>query len=472
MSNSPKYLFKEKNAYGNMSEALHIFPFYTGNKGNIYSIRGLGQIVYAEHMALNKIKCAALDSAKEAMSVKYTAPSEKGITQLPIINAGPYSFLPPSMQPVADQKAPDLSRIAMPAIEMLQQGADSKSATSTLSSVFNNAPDRRSSAEAQAAVEHFNSLNSAAMLLWSRTWRDLIVECAKRAFRPLQNEFTPSGRAAASMHRACVARGVPEELFCAIDYDLTKTAIPVGPGSKSARMLQRQQGAALYGSMDVPGRKAFDRDFAIDIFGVEKASEYINFNEKPRETYDHALARLENNDLIEGQEIKPSPSENFLVHLNIHIEVLLQYVQQVEEGEMELIPATREMYGLYMHTVETFELAVVPELADDELDAVKQRIQQIGEYVNNGLRAIKAEERKMAEEGAPEEGQEGGEQTEKMQELQIKQMEAEQKMQIAAAEAQQKMQQEAAAFEQELVMKRQKAIQDMQINDAVKASKI
>ena len=470
------FLFESPSMYDNMAQAIHIFPYYTGNRGNIYTIRGLGYMTYAQDMASNLMQCSMLDSARDSMSVKYIANSEKGITSIPIINAGPYSLVPPSLALVADQKAPDLQRSAMPAIELLNAQSDRRSSSSSLSNVFNNAPDRRSSSEAMAAVEHFSSINSAAMLLWSRPWRDLIIESLSRAFASNQNDQIDSGKMAEEMQQACLQRGVPPEAFNQINLRLSKTSIPVGPGSKAARAAVNQQGARLYTSMDVPGREAFDRDQAIEIFGPEKANEYINFGDGPRETHDHAIARLENNDLLESKEVQPSPSENFMVHLGEHVPVMVQYIQAVEEGQMELTDATRDILEVFKHSVATFEMAVVPELLIPELASYKQQLQQIGEYINNGMRAIAKEERENAEaqqqQGGGDDGEANAEDEKSFREEDRKESEHTAKMRRDAESFSQRINQDNVAFENEMAQKRADSIQKNALADAAAVSKL
>ena len=416
--------------------------------------------------------------------VKYIAPSEKNITTLPIVNAGPWSLIPPSLRIAPEQKTPDLQKSAMPAIEMLGNQMARKNSSSSLSQVFNNAPDRRSSSEATAAIEHFSSLNSTAMMLFSRPWRDMLCESTKRAFNPVQNQMIECGRMALEMQQACIERGVPEELFQFIDYRLTKTHIPVGPGSQSARAAQAQQGAALYSSMDASGREAFNRDEAIRIWGPERGGQYINMEPVPRELVDFSIARLENNDLVAGEDVQVSPSENSMVHLQIHVGKLKEYIPLVDEGEMELTDATREMMGLFTHAQQTFEMAVVPDADDQELDYMKQALQQIGEYVNNGIRALKKEQAdkqqeqdQMIEEAlsAQQEGaqeEQGGVDPKVVSDIQGKQMKAQNDMQIDAAKAAQKMKQDEEAFQQAQVHAREKALVDLAIKDAEGAAKV
>jgi hypothetical protein len=389
------YLYKKLNAYSHFGEALQLFPFHVGNKGNIYTIRGMGFMVYGIGMAANTMHCSLLDSAKDSMSVKYIAPSEREIGSMPIVNAGPATFIPAHLQVVDKQYQPDLQKSAMPAIQLLKGELDSRSASSTVSGVFQNKQDRRSAEEVSSALEHFNSLNSASQLLWSHPWRALLSESVMRAFAPIQDESQKCGRLAMIMQQACIDRGVPPEAFELIDRHATKTSIPVGAGGKAARGAAFDAGASLYTAMDDKGRQNFNRDRAIHHFGVEKAKRYMNFEEAPRELVDHQLAILETNDLITGQWIEPTNSEVYVVHLRVHIAKLEEAMQAVEEGEVELIEATQEMELLHQHAVKSLQLAVVPDQQVEELELFEQKLQQIGEFISNGQRAIQKLEREQ-----------------------------------------------------------------------------
>jgi hypothetical protein len=401
-----RFLYRKPRAYDNFGQALQLFPFYTGNKGNIYTIRGLGFMAYPQGTASNLMQSALLDSARDSMSVKYIAPSEREINNIPIVNAGPATFIPSHLQVVDKQYQPDLQRSAMPALEMLKRQMDAKSASSSLSSVFNGGQDRRSAQEVNAAMEHFNSLNSAAMLLWSRPWRALITECCLRAFSEDQDESQEYGQMAILMQKACADRGVPVEVFELIDSHETKTSIPVGSGSKAARSAEFEGGAQMYSVMDDTGRQSFNKDRAIHHFGVERAKRYFNFEDAPREILDERIAILENSDLMERTPIPVSNSEVHMVHLRIHIDKMVELMQQVEEGQMELLDFTNQVEVLYGHAGETLQAASVPGQQEDELNMYQQKIQQIGEYLNNGIREREKMMREQQEQQAQQQAQE------------------------------------------------------------------
>ena len=440
---------------------------------------------YPQGLASNLMQSALLDSARDSMSVKYIAPSEREITNIPIVNAGPATFIPSHLQVVDKQYQPDLQRSAMPALDLLKRQMDSKSASSTMSGVFNNKQDRRSAQEVTAAMEHFNSLNSAAMLLWSRPWRALITESAKRAFAEGQDETQESGRMAMQMQKACIARGVPAEAFQIIDTHETKTSIPVGSGSKAARSAEFEGGAEMYSTMDDAGRQNFNKDRAIHLFGVERAKRYLNFEDVPREIIDERIAMLENNDLMERTEIVPSNSEIKVVHLRIHIGKMVELMELVEQGQMELAEFTDKVEMLYKHAEQTLQMAAVPQQQEEELNMYEQKLQQIGEYLNNGIREREKLIREQQEQQTQgqQQGQEGQEEASKAREeqlkLQVKEMEAQIAVQKKQTENQLDAEKKAHEIEhidelhkQKMIQQEQEAMQKLKLEDAKTAGQI
>jgi hypothetical protein len=458
-----KFLFKAEDAYDSMEEAIHIFPFYTGNRGNIYTIRGLGYMVYGLVQTSNLMQCASLDSARAAMSVKLQSPSEKSIDQIPIVHAGPYTLIPPSLTISEKQIEPNLSQVAFPAMNQLSQQIAKMSASSSMSQMFNGGQDRRSALEVSTAAEHFSSLNSAAMRLFYKPWRSMLVQMSKRALRPSQNKSTPSGNLASIMQQRCVDRGIPIELLTEIDWIETNTKLPIGLGNKAARSALYNEGASMLPFMDDVGKHQFNVDRMIDMYGPEKAQEYMPFDGEPRETPDHQIARLESNDLIEGQEIPVSNSENRFVHLRIHVEKLVEVVDSVESGEADLREVTSGLANLYEHASQTLELTAVPGVAIDELQQYKQVLQQIGEVVQNGLRQLEADQRN-AEEAQQAAAEAGGAEEGSDDDLQ--------KMQMETAKVQQQLHHKQQLHEQSLQHKQELKQVDIALKDAETAGKI
>jgi hypothetical protein len=465
------FLFRERGCYDNMRQAMHLFPFFTGTNGNIHSIRGLGHMVYPQVQASNLMQCSMLDSAREAMSTKYTMNGDKDLENMPIIQSGTATLIP-SYLTVVPQAAPDLQRSAMPAMNLLSSQIGKHSSASSLSDVLDNTgKERRGNFEVQAAVEHFSSINAAAMRLFFKPWRELLVEMARRAFRKEQDEKTEAGADAKRLRQRCINRGVPEEVFADIDFDEAAVRMPIGLGNAAARNSLFAQGTALLPEMDDVGRKQFAVDRAVHLFGPEVASEYINTQTVPRQPFDKKIAEMENNQMLAGMQVEIDTSENFLVHLRIHVGKMWELHGQYEEGQADLIPVVQQMIPIFEHTAQTFSIAVVPDVDEPELQGMKQSLQQLNEIIQNGQKAMQKLEREQQEQQAQEQPQQQEQGPDpKAIEGQVKLQQMVQKHELEMAIAKQEHEQKMILLTQEAATKT--AIKDTQTANLVRSTPI
>jgi hypothetical protein len=136
----------------------------------------------------------------------------------------------------------------------------------------------------------------------------------------------------------------------------------------------------------------------------------------------------------------------------------------------------------------TIQMTVVPEEQSDELNMYQQKVQQIGEYLNNGIRAREKEQQKQEEEQAQAQAEGQGQQGDpaaeaKVQVEQMKLVVKEKEAQIAIERKQtenildaEKKSREIAHIDmlhkQKLIQNQEDALQKMKLNDAETASKI
>ena len=431
------FLYRNVSAYDNMRQAIHVFPYFTGNNGNIHTIRGLGQIVYPQVQASNMMQCSMLDSARDAMTTTYVA-TEKNIDRLPIIYAGSARLVPPTLQVSEQQHKPDLQRSAMPAMSLLRDQITRMSSAAAMTKVLNEGQDRRSKFEVSAAIEYFSAINAAAMRLFFKPWREMLVESARRAFVKSVKTGTSWGDAAKRMRDRCIARNVPVEVLDdGIDFEEAMVQLPLGLGNKAAREAIFSKGTELLPWMDEAGRRRFAVERAVDLFGVEKADSFVSLQGVERPPIDAKIAQLENNQLVMGQRVFVDPAEDTIVHLREHISFCWQYHQAYESGEAELVDVVQKIKPVYDHAVETFQTAQVPDDQRQEIMQAKQSLQQLDEIISNGLKAI---QKMMREQQAQEQqgGQEqGGGQDDKQQAAIIKaQADAQIKLQMAELQRQ------------------------------------
>jgi len=472
------WLFRKKKAYKSMSEAVQIFPFFTGNNGNIHTIRGLGHIVFPQVQGSNLLQCGMMDSARDAMATTYVVNTEQNLDTLPIIHAGSARLIPSTLQIAENQHSPDLSRTAIPAMNLLKEQLNRMSSASSMASTLTEGSDRRSKFEVSAAIEYLSAITAAAMRLFMRPWRQLLSNSARRAFTSPASG-ADFGVAAGKMRAACVARGVPEEVLKnGIDFDLAMVDVPLGLGDKAAKEAIFAKGAELLPYMDDAGRRRFAALKAINLFGEENAAYLVPLDGVERPPIDAKVAEMENNQLSIGLPISIDNGEDFMVHLKIHIQWLWQIHQAVEEGEIELTEAVMKMKPVYDHAVETFSVAQVPDESVAELNNAKQALQQIGEIVSNGLKAIQKQQRQQQEQqqeqpqGGEEQSSNDSAMVKAQADAQIKIMQAELSQQIKTQDHELKMALAQQKSEHEIMIKTMEAAQDRALKDLDSTSKI
>lgn len=441
-----KWVFRKRHAYKDANQALQLFCFGIGNGNNIHTIRGLAYFLYEAGQADNVMKCKALDAARMRASEIYQ-PSG-GIDSeedMQFIDTGHAMIVPQSLKGVTNPAGQPLDRTFGVAQDITQEVMDRHSGGLGSQGVLQNPGARRNELQVAAELDHLSKLLNFAINLYYPPFQKLLRELVRRAFTETQTDLETM-ELVKDMKKRIVSRGVPPEMFSKIDVKGSMVSKVMGAGSRGSRMLIFTQMSELYPEMDDQGKERFSFDWATELVGHDNAVRYLGRPLDRRGHIDVNLARLENGRLSEGDYIEPVDGENKMVHLDIHIgEGLEPALAAVEEGSMTLEEFVTEHVTLFQHAQQTLEGTTVHKTGIPKLNSYRQRLQQVGEIIQNGLRQIAAEERKNAEqaqqvEGGPgQEGQEGQEMQEKLQksqaELQMKQQETQFKMQTDVAVA-------------------------------------
>ena len=164
--------------------------------------------------------------------------------------------------------------------------------------------------------------------------------------------------------------------------------------------------------------------------------------------------------------------------MQVHIQEGLEpALALVEEGQLPYQEFVVENVTLFEHAVEHLEATTVHESIVPQLNALRQRIQQIGEVIENGLREINAERRREGEPPMePGQEQEVTEQDQQaqaaQQELVRKQEEANIQLQAKMAEAQAKLEMMAQQSEAKIALMTKEGMAKIALKDAETAAKI
>ena len=434
-----EFLFRERDYYDSADQAFQIFPFSVGNGGKLYTVRGLGYLIFQLCNAMDVMHCKLMDNARVGSSLIVQPATIEDAQDAQLIDAGPFLMLPPTMRIPERQTQIDLNRSIIPAINESRNILNR--ATGGLASgsmMLQDDKDRQTKLEISSKLDYINKLNSFAISLFYGPYDKLMREKVRRAFTVPQKDKEAAKRVR-EMKERCMARGVPEEVFKKIDVKRVKASRIIGTGSRASRIMLLDQVTQMFSEMDAIGRKNFSYDYLVELIGVDKANRYLGEPNTKRFPVDYKLAKLENLEMLEGDYIDPVDGEDHMVHLGVHVDELEVGLKEVDEGAIPLDKWTIEHQQLYRHCTATLEMTTVHETIQPELNAYRQRVQQIGELVVNGMKQLA----KMARDGemAGQQNEQGA------TEMQLKEQKAQQEMAHREQAHQQKMQitaQEAA----------------------------
>jgi hypothetical protein len=384
------FLFTHRSRYQSVDEAFVLFTYGVG-EGTYHSIRGLGHMIYPLVQLLNRIMCHLADSALIAGSIMVQPESQKALDEMQIQPLGPYTVISPGVQYI-ERGVPDLTRAAIPVFNEIKESTSNYVSQFSAPSVPNGVYENRLSTEAQ--MESLASGDAGAI--------DLFYSALDRLFREMVRRLTNGKKSdplAREFLRRCEERGVTKEVLTSLDHASTYATRAIGAGSSAARGLGLNRLLQLLPNLDEIGQKRLIYQFVAEIVGYQNADYYAAEPEEPRLDVEAKVAEMENILLLQGNPIGVNPQEMHATHAIIHITPLGELLEAIERGQtdpMEMLPGLRAMLQhLAMHA---------EPLAQDPAQrpiygAVKLAVNNVTQVVDNFERKIRAEERRVAEEG-------------------------------------------------------------------------
>ena len=269
-----EFLFKSLNEFDSIDHWLQIFAFSVGNGGRLYTVRGLGYLIYQLCNAMDIMHCKLLDNARIGSSLIVEASSVDNLQDMQLTDFGGGVALSPGMQLAQRQYSQNLNNSLVPAIN--ESRSILNRATGGLASsnqMLNNSSDRQTKLEVSSKLDFINKLNSFAINLFYGPYDKIMREKVRRAFTVRQPDKDTADRVK-EMKKRCVDRGVPNEVFALIDFKAVKASRIIGTGSRASRIMLMDQMKEMYSTWDAVGRANFEYDYLVELVGAEKAEHY------------------------------------------------------------------------------------------------------------------------------------------------------------------------------------------------------
>jgi len=452
--NKPKdFLYKKLSRYEKPEHAYVMFTYGVGSNGTYHSVRGLGHRIFNHIQTSNRLRCQQIDGAMLASAVMIQPESQRALDELGFTYYGAYAVLSPNVN-IIEKAIPNLGTAVQPALQdITQQLALNTDTVSTYG------PDQsspyRNQMQVIADMDVSTRLSGASLNLFYSSWNRLMREVVRRIVTSKKND--PSLK---EFRERCTLRGVPESFIKTLDVARTRAVRSIGSGSYANRLVALRELQSISGSFDEVGRKNLTRDIVSTRVGHDLADRYAPQQEEARPTVDNKIAFFENQELSAGTPVPVVVNELHSTHLEAHIPVLQQLIEQLNAGAADPLQALPALQAFYQHIGETVQLLAADPASQAIVGNANQILQFAEEMINNTSKQVQRMQREAAQQAPAEgEGQPQGDPMieSKMQEHQLKMQMAQQKAELEMSLKQAKFEQEQAMRDAENVLKMREA---------------
>lgn len=442
---SPKdFLYRKVSRYATPEQAYVMFTYGVGSNGTYHSIRGLGQRIFNHVQTSNRLRCQMIDGAMLSSAVMLQPESQRALDELQFTYYGAYAIISPNVK-IVEKAIPNLSQSVMPALQDLTSQLQLN--TDTVSTYGpNQASPYRNQMQITSDMDVTTRLSGASLNLFYAAWTRLLREVVRRIV-----DNSKSDPAVKELYKRCAVKGVEPQFIKTLDLNKTKAVRSIGNGSYANRLVALREMQAISGTFDEVGRRNLTRDIVSTRVGHDLADRYVPASTEDRPTVDLKIAFLENQQLQSGQAVPVIPSEMHGMHLQTHLPVLNQIIEQINVGEADPQQVIPVLQAFYQHIGETLQFAANDPALQSIVGQTKQVMQFAEEAINNTNKALQKIQRDQSKEAESQSGQEQQDGQSNPVDLKLREHEA--KLMMAKQKADLDMQLRKAKFDQEQSMR-------------------
>jgi hypothetical protein len=323
-----EFLFQRIGQFESFRQVLAAF-FYDIGDGTWHSVKGLLVKLYPFVALKDRLNCATVDNAFLNMSVLVKALNKGATADLQLFQMGYMTVLPPDIEVqqwgIAGRMEEGLA---------VERHLDNK-----LSGNIGQYRPRgkKENGNPITATEAMANESKEAMLSKSavnRFYGELdffYEEMYRRATNRKLRPDTEANQAALAFQKRCIADGVPPEALS--QFRSVRAYRNIGNGSIFMRQAAFRDMAAIVPMLNEEGRTNWLDDAIATLTSQDMVSRYNPKPEQMTGTADQAnLALLENAALREGAPIMVTPTQNHVVHADIHLKAASDAAKSLQQG--------------------------------------------------------------------------------------------------------------------------------------------
>lgn len=397
------FLCYRKSPFKTTSQAFTIFTYGIGTNGYYHAIRGLAHKVFPHVEASNRLRGRFFDGAMLASSMLIQPENEEALQDVSMFYYGPYAVVPPGAK-VVERGIPNFGQAVVPMLNELGQLIQDKTGSYRPSESASTGLSK-TKFEVQVDAANGAKLSAASLNLFYDPLQRHLKEVVRRVTRKNYLPSEPGGAEVAKFIARCVERGVPRDAIYQVDTDNVRAVRAVGAGSETNRLMAFEEFVQLMSAFDDAGRRNVLRDRVAARVGYDQVDRYVpQIDADARPLRDQKIAELENNSMRMGMEVQVYPNENHLVHARVHSAAIKEYLDALEQGQMELTQAVQPLVSLVNHQTQHVERLGDDRTIAEEAGMLRKQLQESAEFTFNGMERLKkeqAEQQAAAQEGAP-----------------------------------------------------------------------
>ena len=369
------FLFRKKARFERMSQVLWWLPYNNGD-GFLRSVRGMASMIENHCDLSNRFLGRVFDAGFTTASLILQPRTAADLSKLQLIRMGVITTIPAEMTPIQTSFQPQLA----PLVQLRDlSSAIMKNNTGVWRANPELFAERQPEKTARQVAEEVGREQrmEKATIAYDYTYLDrLYREMFRRMMAPAYRTSSADRggkREAAEMYDRMIRRGIPEEILTQPEVFEINATRAVGLGSLGLRLDVSQQIFSMRGVFDESGQINATRDFIAARVGQRNVDRYkpvLNRDSIP--SSEKSFARLENNDLIKGQEVIVGSDQLHAVHFVEHAAPISEVINAVSQGAAEQldIPATVQMLSVALPHCEEHLRYLALDPARDQL--VKQ----------------------------------------------------------------------------------------------------
>ena len=341
--NSPaqEILFKKENAYQSMDDVFFWFcPDIT--KSYIKSARGIASDIAPKSAVKDRLTCAMVDGVIRSLSlvVRQTIPGASPIMSLQEI--GPYTVVGQEFEPIPNANQMSNFQGAMSVSQLL----DSESVGSLAGTAFGNTMPRLSTggaapSKAEAELLEHKQTQRDENYMMSRIavhrlmWEGTFKRFMKIATGPdvVCREYQYVQEFKERCEKRGVSKAIMKEIVENCQVDVSREVVI---GMDGLTQLISSALGQFGGNTDEAGRRRMSHDVIRYQLGSKLANRYFPVESRDNgPSNDASIAQLENNAMQADQAVQMGPDQRQDVHIRVHMLVLQQIQEAVQNGLAE-----------------------------------------------------------------------------------------------------------------------------------------